>query len=459
MVRSGSWFDNSFRYHRNQRTTILTTTRFDVLVLGSTLGGLVAASYLARAGLRVGLIEEQVGAKQPALLREPFLLSGLESGGWVMRALRELGVPLLEQRQLERKSITLQVILPQARIDVPRGSGALARELEAHRLADARTLRAWLGEIDRQGVKAQTQLWDRPEAGPCLHPAGHLPSRLIGDVRVRIRFPTPPVALAPFVRAQIEALSSLQPAMSGAAPALLLHSTRGGAFQMPDAETSFLSLLRRRFSSLYGEIHAVGSFDLLRRRSEVEVASSSDRFLARALVIAVPREPLRGFLAKTSGLPAWLKPTAPPLETPSRLFRVARRSLPAGMTDRVIRAEFESPDQIHWLSRTRDPEDPETEWITAAGPGAGRLPARDPLGALAPFSGETIVPVDPGPPRRWDRDGGDLRFQRPRIPVWLKRRPLIVTVGPELAPELGFQGEVLCARRVALHLARRLSRT
>ena len=78
----------------------MTTIRSDVLVLGSTLGGLVAANYLARAGLRVVLLEEEVQTKRSSLLREPFLLSGLESSGRIMRVLRELALPLIEQREI-----------------------------------------------------------------------------------------------------------------------------------------------------------------------------------------------------------------------------------------------------------------------------------------------------------------------------------------------------------------------
>ena len=85
----------------------MTTIRSDVLVLGSTLGGLVAANYLARAGLRVVLLEEEVHAKRPTLLRDPFMLSGLASGGPVMRVLRELALPLIEQREIQRSDVSL----------------------------------------------------------------------------------------------------------------------------------------------------------------------------------------------------------------------------------------------------------------------------------------------------------------------------------------------------------------
>ncbi len=67
--------------------------------------------------------------------------------------------------------------------------------------------------------------------------------------------------------------------------------------------------------------------------------------------------------------------------------------MPVGMADRVICAESGSPARLHWLSRTRDYEDPGTEWIVAAGPGAAGLSSADPLGRLAPFSDPSVIPA------------------------------------------------------------------
>ena len=433
----------------------MTTIRSDVLVLGSTLGGWIAANYLARAGLRVVLLEEEAHAKRPALLREPFLLSSLESGGRIMRVLRELALPLIEQREIQREPVALQVILPKARIDLVRGRDALTRELAAHGLGDAKAIRSWLDAVDTRGAQTQAELWEKSGRG-------RAPARLVqrrsAAAASEAGLPPAPEGLDSFVRAQLSALCALETPAQAPAPALLLRMTREGGFRMPHSEIPFLGLFRRRLETLYGEIHQAGRFHLISDRTEVAVELPRDQIFGRALVIAAPREPLRRFLAQAGSSPDWLKPSAPPLQTPTRIFRADRDYLPQGMASRVIRAEDDSAGALHWLARSPDPKDSRFDWLVAYGPGACKLPAENPLGSLAPFAGPGILPVGPGATPRWDLDAGNLRFREAGIPVSLKHRPPVVCVGPELAPGLGFEGEVLCARRVALRLAEWLGR-
>jgi flavin-dependent dehydrogenase len=54
--------------------------RWDVLVLGSALPGLVAAVRLGMAGARVLVVGEEAAARTPPLLLEPFYAAGARNG-------------------------------------------------------------------------------------------------------------------------------------------------------------------------------------------------------------------------------------------------------------------------------------------------------------------------------------------------------------------------------------------
>ena len=447
----------------------MTTLRSDadVLVLGSTLGGLVAATYLARAGLRVVLIEELAHRKRSPLLREPFLLPGLGPDGPVRRVLRELTLPLIDQREIHRDETSLQVILSGARVDVRPDPDELAEELAAYGLAGVAAARAWLEAVAESAEEFRRTLWQdaTPQRASPVPPkrAGTLGHRLQNalaprpdaPLRVHGALPAPPAGIGAFAAAQLTALSGLDPGEAAPAPALLLDGARGAADRMPHSGAPFLDMFRRRFRTLHGEIWSVDAFSLLSERAEIGIELARTRCLARAIVIAVPREPLRDFLERNGSAPRWLRPGRPVVSTPSRLFRAERKALPVGLGDRVIVADRPAAG-IHWLSFNRDPTHEGVEWVVASGPGAAALPPEQALGELAPFCHEDIVGVDPGPTPLWDLDGGEVRFPTGQPAPGSRPRALVTLAGPELAPGLGVEGEILQARRLAIRLAQRL---
>lgn len=417
----------------------MTTLRCDVLVLGSTLGGLVAATYLAREGLRVVLIEEDVQSKRPPALREPFLLSGLDSQGGIRRVLREVALPLREQQEIRSVLRPVQVVLPHARIEVMPDLDDMVDELAAYRLCSADAAHAWLAASDRRGDEAREELWNE---GGLRHGRPDTPGE------------KPPAECVPF-RAALHGALRAQDAPAGpAASALLLRSARLAVFRMPHAGTPFLDLFRRRLAHLYGEIHATGGLALGGDREHIEVALDRGGFRARALVVAVPREPLWRTLA-AGGAPEWLPPGAPVKHLPSRLFRVEAQALPPGMGDRTIVATGAS-EALRWYARIPAPGHPDIEWLLVQGPGAAAQAEHDPFGELAPFGTKGAVAIDTGPQPRWDLDACELRIP-PGAPPPSRTRVPVVYVGPEPAAGLGFEGEVLMARHRARELAKQLT--
>jgi hypothetical protein len=435
--------------------------RCDAIVIGSSLGGLVCATYLARSGLRVTLVEELCLTKRPPVLREPFALSGLGTDGFVRQVLKEVALPLLEQREIREEALPLQVILPEARIDVPSDRDALIDELAAHRLAERREIAEWLDRVDERAHAAMQLLFaevslrlSRPTRA--AGPSRRLRSRPSAP-RLRAPLPPPPAGLARYAWALIEALSGLVPGASQPAAAWLVSAAHDAACRMPHAGALFLDLFRRRFLSLQGEIASLDEFTLHPGRREVGIDLPRGSLLTEALVIAAPREPLRRFSQERGASPTWLRAAPEPVVAPPRIYRVKRSAFPTGMATRTIVAQTEETP-LYWLARIPDPSSREFDWLVVGGLGVGMLPMDRPLGSLAPFSENSISAVDPGPPPRWDLSSSELLVVQPDPEACLRARPPVLLLGPEQAPGLGLEGEILHARRAAQLLVERFFR-
>jgi len=434
----------------------MTTQRSDVLVLGSSLAGLVAATYLARAGLRVVLVEEECLAKRPPLLREPFVLSGLESEGPAQRVMRELALPLIEQRRVAHREVSLQVLLPRARVDVHAGRRELARELAAFQVSEPAATRAFFEAADVRGDELRTRLFEGEPADSGGAFMGRFFARAARSAPSEAGLGPVPEGLEKVVGAIVAGLSRLAPGTDpGRDAALLLRATREGGFFMPDAGTPFLDLFRRRLLALHGEIRSTAGFALVSDRGDLGLELPRGRLFARAVVLAAPLELIRREAANAGSAPRWLSARTPPVDMTARLFRAEPDSLPVGLAARAVIAPGPI-EALHWLARYADPVQKGVEWVLVGGPGASALPAEQPLGDLSPFPGGGLTPVELGTAPRWDRDAADHRFLGPRSDGSLRGKPPVVAVGAELAPGLGFEGELLLARNAALRLAERL---
>lgn len=319
--------------------------RWDVVVLGGALPGLAAAVRLARARLRVLLVEEEAAARTPAALREPWMLPDTASGGLGDAILRALGVSPIERRELAAEPVACQVLGPDARVDVAEPawtaaelgafgvapaeeSAVLLRELadaaraEGEALGEAELLRrAGLRQLAR-GVGAG--------AGRGRHVRG-LPERA---ARAR-------GALAAWLGALEEALAERQGgAGSPEARARLL-----GAPLLPGAvgaggRTGLRALLLRRLASLHVEVRTVGCpFELVELHGQPGILrhGPGDAWLGRALVVNAPL----GRLAeaqRTWGveLPRALRAHPLPARRLRVPFRALREVLPEALAARAV---------------------------------------------------------------------------------------------------------------------------
>jgi hypothetical protein len=438
----------------------VTTIASDVLVLGSTLGGVVAGAYAARAGLRVTLLEEDAHAKRPPILREPFLLAASGLAGPIDRILRELGTGPVERRVLAREVPALQVALRDFRIDLGGSRQSSAKELAGCGLAPRETLDRWLERLEARGDSTRGSYLP---GGPAANPRERLWSRLPGGGRMRplglpasapFGLPPPPGGLQELVSAVVEGLSHQAGPDPRLAPALLFRSTLEEAVRGSDTETGVLKLLRERLTSFHGEIRSVPSLTLAGPRGEVRIEVGRERLVARAVVLAAPGRLLQAAVPPGERSPRWLRESPPAFAVPTWLVRVERKALSSGMGMRLVDAS--QPGRTRWIARTPDAENGELDWLVIRAPSLDAVPDSNPLGALGPFSEGRLALVDVGPGLTWDLGGAEVRVAGAGWKALRSRSPLVLSVGPDVAPALGAEGELLTARRIGIWLAETL---
>lgn len=361
--------------------------RWDVLMLGAALPGLVAAARLGQRGLRVLVLEEDVPGDRD-FGREPFLLVDADPQGLLSECLRALGIPLIDQRRFVSEEVALQVCEAECRVDLGRGTHT-AEEWSSWGLADGTEARACIealeqaAELERTAlIETQLSLRATRRAREALAP-GRKPALERGWPAALGRAPA---ALRSVIEAPLRALSNLGAAApSGEARARLVGGLlRGGVSVGGDGQLR--GLLRRRVESLYGEFRPVdGPLRLLSvaQQPGLSVGGSKEIWTGRALVLNAP--PAAIAAASDGPVPELLD--APPIRWRRHTlhFRGPAEQLSPSMAERVV-----------W----RDPDDGECVALRVC---RGRRRS-DPVDLLA----SVVVPVDD--PAAAEQ--GDARIQR-----------------------------------------------
>lgn len=443
--------------------------RWDAVVVGAALPGLVAAARLGMAGHRVLVLEERAATEQPACLREPFFLGHMERDAVLGACLRALRIPLIDQRRVVPDPLALQVVLPEARLDV--GEPALCvDEWVAWGLAKPEPSRALAAGLLEAGLAESEALLADPivsvrgtrrspekitEIAERTKPSRGLPGAL-ADAPERVRT---------VLGAWLRALSHLGgPEPSDAARAHLLGAPLRGSAATREAG-ALEAVLRRRIETLYGEFRTLpDAFRLVAAGGQPGVApdadgSSGEIWVARALVLNAPRAALASAVTQDP-VPDLLQSEAPRWKRLQLHWRLPQQEIPEAMAPRVV--------------LVRDESEPlgGTNVIAlrgfSAGGGLADLVATATLHAdaddarceaeieravreLLPFAGEQLVRVEGAAPR-WDLDappadpahGGwpettELRIAN-KQPVYSLDRSAVAALGTDGDWLLGWRG-------------------
>jgi hypothetical protein len=326
--------------------------RWDAVVLGSALPGLVAAIRLGMQGLRVLILEEDAAAVAYPGMREPFLMAGNGSDGVFGSCLKALGIPLIDRRRIRTTFPAYQVAMPKARVDVG-DANRTAEELEAWNLSSEATARDLVASL-QEGSEAQKRtllgaeiytgsrrmprlarklppLPRRPEASPKSGDSSADPvGRAVAEAD----------SLAAFCAAQLRALSDyaeLEPPAT--VRTRLLGAALGGAAETAEGHRWLRDLLGQRIASLYGEVRQLrGAFRLVSAGNQpaIEFERAPEVCAGRALMINAPLPALRDAITK-GPTPELLKGPAASHRRLSVHLRGPHRALPEGMASRVIR--------------------------------------------------------------------------------------------------------------------------
>lgn len=455
--------------------------RWDAVVLGGALPGLVMAVVLMMRGARVLLVEEDTALTGFAGLREPFLLSGASSGGILGVCLQEIGIPLIERRGIVSHPTAYQVVLPDARLDVgdpartieeivawglakPEEAQALVRALAHAATAEREAmLRSPVVRMSRRWVPHARRRSPSARVGTQI--SGRAPRERGLPAEVTDASPR----LSVYLAAQVRALSNLgSQSPSPEAQARLLGTPLEGSGVL---RGGLRQLLRRRLESLLADFRVIpGRLRLIDVANQPGLVpeNSSEIWVGRVLVLNAPRENL-AVAHGDEPVPDLLRHPAPSHRRISLHYRARRSVLPEGMAPRVI-----------CVGHPTGPLEPGHVVALRVFPGAKRdervdivasvvLPAdTDPADARAevtrvvegvmPFTAnggleaepiatpvwDTDAPLlDPGPGRGWPSEC-DLR---------LSLKPPIYALERANVAALGFEGDVLLGWRAGDSIA------
>jgi hypothetical protein len=440
----------------------LRSRRWDVLVLGTALPGLVVGIRLAMAGHRVLIAEEDATARTPLLLREPFIVPGVLGGGLADGALRALGIPLIERRRFAPSEVAYQVLLPEARLDVG-DRDMTAGELVAWGLAKPEHARALAHELERSAAELGQGLLE----APFVKRGARLPS-FSRDAPTGVGLPTGVSTaggeLADYFSLQSRGLSELPGTDPGPEPATrLLGANLAGGIGHSIRETGLLGALRERLESLHAEFRTIGcpfEFVELGQHPGILRAGPGDVWLGRALVInTVDGALTRALEGWGKPVPGFLGGEPPAFRRCAVHFRALREVVPEPLAPRALLpapegSSFVSPIRLSVHPSPRGNRFAELVASATIPAEADPAPAADALEAeireLMPFS-EKRLKAGPLPPiPGWD----DPMSQPAHASGWpstvnirTRSREPVFTLPREEVASLGVEGELLLGWR------------
>jgi hypothetical protein len=428
--------------------------RFDAVVLGAALPGIVAAIRLAQRGARVLVVEEEAAARAHPGWREPFLLWDAEPAGVLGSCLRALAVPLIDQRRLVADDLALQLATKDARLDWGRARLAAA-ELTSWGFAKPDDAQGLLAELAASAEAVRDALLANvvPRRGPGAPVRG-----ASAEPAASARWSDALLETHPRLRTLLRDLARALTDQAGlphepATLRLLGALLGGGAVVAGDG--GLREVLWRRLTTLFGERRAIpGPLRLVAASHlpAVEAIGVQEIWAGRVLLLNAPREALAE--VHEGPAPALLRGPAAPHRRVGLQLRAPAGLLPEAMAPRVVVQGDGHPIRVARYPGPRSGahDDLLLSTIAAHSEDAESVRARleRTLHDLAPFCAPRLE-RRPAPAARWDRDDlvheASAQARDVGAGARLSTRPPVVSLEPGDAAAFGFEGSLLLGWR------------
>jgi hypothetical protein len=241
----------------------MATNFYDVIIIGSELGGLAAAALVARRGYRVLVLGDAALSQSYhlgpfTLPRSPFAFIGLESPA-VRKVLGELGLAQVLRRKLTALQPHYQVVLPDQRLDVCEDPDLNSRELEREFPRDQAVIGAYAPRVaainatldallDQDVTLPPDSFWERRDVGKIEAQLPSFEEDLLAGLPAG--HPYRAVAAAPaWLAADLDVAS-----VGSVGTARLAEIHRGGVWRLEGGRDVLRQLLVERIQTHSGEV-------------------------------------------------------------------------------------------------------------------------------------------------------------------------------------------------------------
>lgn len=320
--------------------------RWDAIILGSALPGLVAACRLAMAGQRVLLVEEEQTNQAFQGLWEPFLLPGVDDKALVQTCLMECRFPLIDRRKLVPDETPLQLITSKARVNIG-GLRATDKEFQIWGLTDGNSCYPLLTSLASAARAEREFMLNTPLARTSrFRGAGRTrptprPGAAVFERGLPAEYSEAPPELLSLLEAQAQTLSNLgQSTPPPEARAYLLGAPLEGSFSFTQPGETLRGLFRQRFTALNGEFRRLRrgfEFTEVNRLPGISPRDRNENWLGRCLIFNTPLALIaKNLSAQNLPLPSILGSAVPCQSRATLHWRVPANCLPEAMARRLV---------------------------------------------------------------------------------------------------------------------------